>query len=233
MRRNVVLRLFRLHVYRTVKPMWKVALAAGVVAVLPLALMGSLNRDLTVGMPAGLLLLLPVSLAYNMTGEKIDGSLRFLASLPVTGREHAASRLVAIAILSMPVVIHLAILLPLFDLMALPGAFIVAIGAGIAAVLVSLLGVALQYRFSGQKVRSMFGFLAIAVMGVIWMSMLFEGWLEALLTPTGIVALSLLPLMGVAAGSWYALRTIVRLAPTYERDRDELTTGGKVGPAGA
>lgn len=226
MRRNIVLRLSRLHMYRTVKPMWKVGLAAGVVMVLPLVFLGALSRDLTVGVPAGLLILLPVSLAYNVTGEKIDGSLRFLASLPVTGREHAASRLVAIAILAMPVVIHLATLLPLFGLMAAPGAFVVAVGAGMAAVLVSLLGVALQYRLSGQKARSMFSFLALAVVALMWMSTLFEGWLAAILTPAGIATLSLVPAMGVIAGSWYALRTIARLAPAYEREQDELTAGG-------
>ena len=233
MRRTVVLRLSRLHVYRTVKPMWKVGLAMGVVVVLPLALTGALSQDLTVGVLAGLLAYLPVTLALNVTGEKIDGSLRFLASLPVTGREHAASRLVAAVTLAMPLVIHLATLLPLFGLMALPGAFMVAVSAGIAVVLVSLLGVALQYRFSGQRARSMFGILVAVLVALAWMSTLFDGWLAVILTPAGIVSLSLVPLIGVMAGSWYALRAIARLAPVYERDRDELTTGGEVEPAGA
>ncbi|WP_420633174.1 hypothetical protein [Candidatus Palauibacter sp.] len=232
MRRNVVVRLSRLHVYRTVKPLWKVGLAMGVVMVLPPVFSGALNPDFTVGVPAGLLVLLPVTAALNVTGEKIDGSLRFLASLPVTGREHTVSRLAAAATLAMPLVIHLATLLPLFGLMALPGAFIVAVSAGIAAVLVSLLGVALQYRFSGQKVRSMFSMLAAALVALAWMSTLFEGWLAVILTPAGIVALLLISLIGVMAGSWYALRAIARLAPVYERDRDELTTGGKAGPTG-
>ena len=224
MRRNVVLRLSRLHVYRTLKPMWKVGLAASVVLVLPFVLTGDLNRDFMVGVPAGLLALLPVAAALNVTGEKIDGSLRFLAALPVTGREHAASRLVAVATLTMPLVIHLATLLPLFGLMALPGAFIVAAGAGIVAVLLSLLGVALQYRLSGQKARSMFAILVVALIGLTWMSTLFEGWLPAILTPAGVVTLLLVPSIGVMAGGWYALRAIVRLAPVYERDRDELAT---------
>ena len=224
MRRNVVLRLSRLHVYRTLKPMWKVGLAASVVLVLPFVLTGDLNRDFVVGVPAGLLALLPVAAALNVTGEKIDGSLRFLAALPITGREHAASRLVVVATLTMPLVIHLATLLPLFGLMALPAAFIVAAGAGIVVVLVSLLGVALQYRFSGQRARSMFAILAAVFVGSTWMWTLFEGWLPAILTPAGIVTLSLVPSIGVMAGGWYALRTIVRLAPVYERDRDELAT---------
>ncbi len=227
MRRNVVLRLSRLHVYRTVKPLWKVGLAMGVVVVLPPVFSGALNPDFTVGVPGGLLVLLPVAAALNMTGEKIDGSLRFLASLPVTGREHAASRLVAAVTLAMPAVIHFATVLPLFGLMSLPGAFIVAVSAGIAAVLLSLLGVALQYRFSGQRVRSMFSILLAVLMAFVWMSTLLEGWPAVILTPAGIVTLSLVPLIGVMAGSWYALRAIVRLAPVYERDRDELTTGGK------
>lgn len=224
MRRKLVLRLFRLHVYRTVKPMWKKLWIGGVVVLLAV-LAGGLSPDLTVGVLAGLLVFLPVTLALNVTGEKIDGSLRFLASLPVTGREHAASRIAAAAALAMPLVIHLATLLPLFDLVALPGAFVVAVGTGIAAVLVSVLGVALQYRFSGQAARSMFSGLSFAFVALIWMSILFEGWPAAILTPAGIVALSLIPLIGVAAGSWYALRTIARLAPVYERDRDELTRG--------
>ena len=233
MRHNVVLRLSRLHVYRTLKPLWKVGLAMGVVVVLPPVFSGALNPDFTVGVLAGLLVLLPVTAALNVTGEKIDGSLRFLASLPVTGQEHAASRLVAVATLAIPLVVHLATLLPLFGLMAPPGAFVVAGSAGIAVVLVSLVGVALQYRFSGQKARSMFSILAAALVALAWMSTLFEGWLAIILTPAGIVTLSLIPLIGVMAGSWYALRTIVRLAPVYERDRDELTTGGKAGPTGA
>ena len=233
MRRNAVLRLSRLHVYRTVKPMWKVGLAMGVVVVLPLVLTGALSQDLMVGVPGGLLVLLSVSLARNVTGEKVDGSLRFLASLPITGREHAASRLVAAVILAMPLVIHLATLLPLFGLMALPGAFIVAVSAGIAAVMVSMLGVALQYKFSGQQTRSKFGILATDLAGLIWMSTLFDGWPAAILTPAGVVTLALISSIGVMAGSWYALRAIVRLAPVYERDRDDLTTGGKAGAGGA
>ena len=232
MRRNAVLRLSRIHVYRTVKPMWKVGLAMGVVVVLPPVFSGALNPDFTVGMPAGLLVLLPVTAALNVTGEKVDGSLRFLASLPITGREHAASRLVAAVILAMPLVIHLATLLPLFGLMALPGAFIVAVSAGIAAVLVSMLGVALQYKFSGQQVRSKFFILAAVLGALAWMSTLFDGWPAAILTPAGVVTLALISSIGVMAGSWYALRAIVRLAPVYERDRDDLTTGGKAGPAG-
>ncbi|MXW56468.1 MAG: hypothetical protein F4Z59_07320 [Gemmatimonadales bacterium] len=140
--------------------------------------------------------------------------------------------MVAAATLAMPLVIHLATLLPLFGLMAFAGAFIVAVSAGIAAVLVSLLGVALQYRFSGQKARSMFSILLAASVGVVWLSMLFEGWLPVILTPAGIVTLSLVPLAGALAGSWYALRAIVRLAPVYEHDRDELT-GRKVRSEGA
>ncbi len=225
MRYDVILRLCRLHIYRNVKSMWKAALVMGGVLVLPLVLTGEFKQELTVGLLGGFLMLLPAHLALNMTEEKIDGSLRMLASLPITGREHAASRLVAAAALTMPLVIHLATLLPLFDLLAFPRAVGVGIGMGVTALLVGLVGVALQYRFSGQKVRSMFSMAVFVVVGLIWLSTLFEGWPAWILSPVGVVTLSLIPLIATIAGGWYAIRTIVKLAPVYERDQDAMTTG--------
>ena len=223
MRRGAVLRLVRLYLYRTVKPMWKMGLAVGVMILVFSG--GKPNPDTTVGLFAAFLIYLPVNLALNMTQEKIDGSLRFLASLPITGREHAASRVLATAALTMPLVIWLATLLPLFQLMALPGAVATGIGFGAVVFLVSLVVIAFQYRYSGQKARSVFMYAAVAFVVVLFISTRFEGWSAVILTPAVIVTGALVSLIGAMATGRYALRTIVRLAPVYDGENDGLTTG--------
>ena len=223
MRRGAVLRLVRLYLDRTVKPMWKLGLATGVMILV--FDRGELNPSTIVGLFAAFLIYLPVNLALNMTQEKIDGSLRFLSSLPITGREHAASRVVATAALTVPLVIWLATLLPLFQLMALPGAVATGIGFGAVVFLVSLVVIAFQYRYSGQKARSVFMYAAVAFVAVLFISRRFEGWSAVILTPAVIVTGALVSLIGAMATGRYALRTIVRLAPVYDGENDELTTG--------
>lgn len=226
MRRDAVLRLFGLHLHRTVKPMWKLGLATVGVVMIPVFLGGGLNPDMTVALGAVFLLYLPSSLALNMTQEKIDGSLRFLSSLPVTGREHAASRALAAAALAMPLVIWLAVLLPLFRLESLPGGPVVTgIGFGAAVFLVSLVVIAFQYKYSGPKARSVFNYVLVAFVAVIWISTRFEGSASELLTPAVIAGGALITGIGAAAVGWFAVRTIVEYAPVYDREKDELTSG--------
>ena len=223
MRRGAVLRLVRLYLDRTVKPMWK--LGAGDGCDDSGLRQGELNPSTIVGLFAAFLIYLPVNLALNMTQEKIDGSLRFLSSLPITGREHAASRVVATAALTVPLVIWLATLLPLFQLMALPGAVATGIGFGAVVFLVSLVVIAFQYRYSGQKARSVFMYAAVAFVAVLFISRRFEGWSAVILTPAVIVTGALVSLIGAMATGRYALRTIVRLAPVYDGENDELAVG--------
>ena len=223
MRRGAVLRLVRLYLDRTVKPMWKMGLVVGVMILV--FDRGELNPSTIVGLFAAFLIYLPVNLALNMTQEKIDGSLRFLSSLPITGREHAASRVVATAALTVPLVIWLATLLPLFQLMALPGAVATGIGFGAVVFLVSLVVIAFQYRYSGQKARSVFMYAAVAFVVVLWISTWFEGWSAVIRTPAVIVTGALVSLIGAMATGRYALRTIVRLAPVYDGENDELAVG--------
>ena len=218
MRRDAVLRLVRLYLYRTVKPMWKMGLAVGVMILV--FDRGKPNPDTTVGFFAAFLIFLPVNLALNMTQEKIDGSLRFLASLPITGREHAASRVLATAALTMPLVIWLATLLPLFQLETLPVAVAAGIGFGAVVFFVSLVVTAFQYRYSGQKARSVVTYAALAFVAVLWISTRFEGWSAVILTG------ALVSLIGAMATGRYALRTIVRLAPVYDGENDELAADG-------
>ncbi|MDE2874394.1 MAG: ABC-2 transporter permease [Gemmatimonadota bacterium] len=226
MRRDAVLRLFRLHLYRTVKPLWKLGLVTVGVVMIPVFLGGGLNPDMTVGLGAVFLIYLPCSLALNMTQEKIDGSLRFLSSLPITGREHAASRFLATAALSMPLVIWLAALLSLFRLESLPGGPVVTgIGMGAAVFLVSLVAIAFQYKYSGPKARSVFVYVSAAFVAVIWISTLLDGSPAEFLTPAVIATGALVSGIGAAAVGWFAVRTIVEYAPTYDRDKDELTSG--------
>ena len=223
MRRDAVLRLVRLYLYRTVKPMWKLGLTVGVMILV--FSRGELNPSVIVGLFAAFLIYLPVNLALNMTQEKIDGSLRFLSSLPITGREHAASRVVATAALTVPLVIWLATLLPLFQLATLPVAVAAGIGFGAVVLLVSLVAIAFQYRYSGQKARSVLVYAAVAFVVVLWISTRFEGWSAVIRTPAVIVTGALVAGIGVVAIGWYALRTIVGLAPVYDGENDGLTTG--------
>ncbi len=226
MRRDAVLRLFRLHLHRTVKPMSKWGLVTAGVLMVPVFLGGGLNLDMTVGFGAVFLIYLPCNLALNMTQEKIDGSLRFLSSLPVTGREHAASRVLATAALTMPLVIWLAVLLPLFQLESLPGGPVVTgIGMGAAVFLVSLVVIAFQYKYSGPKARSVFAYVLVAFVAVIWISTLFEGSPAELLTPAVIATGALVSGIGIVAVGRFAVRTIVEYAPIYDREKDELTSG--------
>ena len=226
MRRGAVLRLVRLHLSRTVKPMWKLGLGVGAVVLIPVVFGGGLNPDMTVGLGAVFLIYLPCNLALNMTQEKIDGTLRFLSSLPVTGREHAAGRALATAALTTPLVIWLATLLSLFQLESLPGGPVVTgIGMGMAVFLVCLVVIAFQYKYSGPRARSIFVYALVAVVAVVWISTLFEGSPAELLTPAVIVSGALASGVGAAAVGWFALRTIVEYAPVYERDNLELTNG--------
>ena len=224
MRRGAVLRLVRLYLYRTVKPMWKLGLAVGVMILV--VSRGELNPSVIVGLFAAFLIYLPVNLALNMTQEKIDGTLRFLSSLPVTGREHAASRVLATATLTTPLVIWLATLLPLFQLESLPGGPVVTgIGMGMAVFLVCLVVIAFQYKYSGPKARSVFVYFLVAFAAIVWISTWFEGSPAELLTPMVIVTAALVSGVGAAAVGWFALRAIVEYAPVYDRDNLELTNG--------
>lgn len=225
MRRGPVLRLCRLHLYRTLKPMWKFALVTAGVVLIPRLAAGAFNPDMTVAMVAMLLLYVPASLALNMTQEKIDGSLRFLAALPVTGREHAASRALALATLAMPLVIWLGAALPLFALQTVPEAVAAGLGFGAAVVLVSLVAMALQYRFSSRKARSVFTLSIVAFVAVVWTVTHFEVSARTILTPAVLVPGAAVGVAGVVAVAWYALRTIVHWAPVYERDEEGLGGG--------
>lgn len=226
MRRDAVLRLTRLHLHRTVKPMWKLGLATIGVVMIPVFLGGGLNPDMTVAFGAVFLMYLPCNLALNMTQEKIDGSLRFLSSLPVTGREHAASRVLATAALTIPLPIWLAVLLPLFQLESLPGGPVVTgLGMGAAVFLVSLVVIAFQYKYSGPKARSVFVYVLAAFVAIFWISTMFEESPAVLLTPAVIAAGALICGIGMAAVGWFAVRTIVEYAPAYDRERHELTSG--------
>lgn len=218
MRRGPVLRLCRLHLYRTLKPMWKFALATGGVVLIPRLAAGAFNPDMTVAMVAMLLLYVPGSLALNMTQEKIDGSLRFLAALPVTGREHAASRALALATLAMPLVIWLGVGLPLFGLQTVPEAVAAGLGFGAAVVLVSLVAMALQYKYSSRKARSVFTLSIVAFVVIVLIPTYFEVSATTLLAPAVLVPGAAVGVAGVVAVAWYALRTIVHWSPVYERD---------------
>ncbi len=199
-------------------------LAAGVM-ILVLS-RGEFNPSTIVGLFAAFLIYLPVNLALNMTQEKIDGSLRFLSSLPVTGREHAASRVLATAALTTPLVIWLATTLPLFQLESLPGGPVVTgIGMGMAVFLASLVVIAFQYRYSGQKARSILVYAGLAFVVVLWISTWFEGLSAVIRIPAVIVTGALVSLIGAMATGRYVLRTIVRLAPVYDGENDELAVG--------
>ena len=206
--------------------MWKLGLGVGAVVMIPVVFGGGLNPDTTVAMGAVFLIYLPCNLALNMTQEKIDGTLRFLSSLPVTGREHAASRVLATAALTTPLVIWLTTMLPLFQLESLPGGPVVTgIGMGMAVFLVSMVVIAFQYKYSGPRARSIFVYALVAVVVVVWISTRFEGSPTELFTPMVIVTAALVSGVGAAAVGWFALRTIVEYAPVYDRDNLELTNG--------
>ena len=213
MRRDAVLRLTRLHLHRTLKPMWKFGLVTIGVVMIPVFLGGGLNPDMTVAAGAVFLLYLPSSLALNMTQEKIDGSLRFLSSLPVAGREHAASRVLATAALTMPLVIWLAVLLALFQLESLPGGPVVTgIGMGAAVFLVIAGGDRVSVQVFGPEspIR-----LRVRSWRPSWPSSgsrrWFEGSAAELLTPAVIATGALISGIGAAAVGWFAVRTIVQL----------------------
>ena len=153
-----------------------------------------------------------------MIREGLDAGL---SSLPVTGREHAASRVLATAALTTPLVIWLATTLPLFQLESLPGGPVVTgIGMGMAVFLVSMVVIAFQYKYSSPKARSIFVYAMVASVVVLRIATWFEGSPTALLTPAVIVTGALVSLIGAMATGRYVLRTIVRLAPVYDGEND-------------
>ena len=102
---------------------------------------------------------------------------------------------------------------PFFQLESLPGGPVVTgIGMGMAVFLVSMMGIAFQYKYSGPKARSIFVYALVAVVVVVWIWTLFEGSPAELLTPAVIVTGALVSGVGTAAVGWLALRTIVECA---------------------
>ena len=236
MRRHAVTRLFRLHLLRTLAPMGRLTLAIAVLWGL-MFLWKGLRGGLTAALGGVWLAYFPGGLAMNMIQEKTDGSLRFLSSLPVTGREHAASRALAVVVLTIPLAIYVSAAFQLSGVLPLPGAVASGIGCGVAVIVGCLVLIALLYKFSIQKAVGFFrwlflGFLAATFVlpellaKIPWP----EGFLEALISPVGIAALALLAGMGVAATGWYAIRTIVVHAPAYDREEEAIPLRGGGGP---
>lgn len=207
------------------------SLVASVVMVVVMAGLQVMRKgwsvDTTLPWLLGAYVMLPLAPVLSLVREKMDGSLRYFASLPVSGRDHAISRTIVAMLVSIPGAAITAILFYL----KLPGigvtvaAFVFLAGAFLlTAGQLALL--ALQYK--AETGRSMtyavYGTLGmIGTAQVLWLLDRFEFFrrIEAgVLTPAGLSILSVLLWISMAAIAWFSFNSLAKSTVSY---REQFT----------
>ena len=215
---NVILRLWRLFVVRTMKPLVRIVTAVVGLGLLQ-ALFGMWSIEINLLIIGAALSAILVSVPMIMIQEKIDGSLAFLASLPITGYEHAAARILLIVTAAVPMMGYVAA--TAWWLKLADGWLAVGLGAlcGVVMMVAVVGGVGCQYRYSVEQFMSMgmgaFGVIVLAGYVVGEISWLRELLVMLIVDPIGVTIGALLAGgIGLLSG-WYAVRMIVRRAPMY------------------
>ena len=224
-RRRAVLALWRLHLSRILK---RQAVFAGTMAGLIVFVGLRRGWDHQMVPVLGLFLFffhsqLPPML---MMREKLDGSLGFLGSLPISGHEHAVGRILTAATLAAPAAIACVVALVLYSVVPIAAVAPAAFGIYMLLTVTSVVGTALHYRYSvGEFMqRGLYSLLAFIALAFLLDELITRSWfpsLEALVRPTVLIAASMLSWAGLLAAGWWAVRTIARLAPIYQGEPDD------------
>jgi hypothetical protein len=214
--------LTRIFAGRLTRQLGAVATTVVVLSGLDIVKHGVRPSSLITWLIAGAIMMPPMQ-GIVVVRDKMDGTLRFLASLPVAGAEHVAARLAGGALFAIPALILAPIGLranaPQFSMAQ---DIMIGIGLWMALVAGSLALVALQLRTTvGEGVRAaMFLFIGLIILGRIVSSVSaserFAGMRASLRSPIGFAALSLLLWVVVAAITWWACRTVARISESYQ-----------------
>jgi hypothetical protein len=168
---------------------------------------------------------LPLMQGFLVLRDKFDGSLRFLASLPVAGEEHAAARALLCIALAAPVGVVTWFALgqnaPMFTAgQAVVVSLIAWIGLGAGAVLLT----AVQMRTeAGQGAKVALWLIVGAMVLTNAVPAMFgpKRWAAlgaALLTRAGFAAASTVFWLALAAATWWAWQTIARISESYQAE---------------
>ncbi len=229
MRSDRIFTLARLFLSRLGRQLGAVLVAVGAMATVDIARHGVHLMSLVAWGLGGALMVPPMQ-AVVVVRDKMDGSLRFLASLPVAGAEHVAARTLAAAVLGFP-----AFVLGLIGLSAGAPAFspsqdvAIAFTSWIALTVISVAFTAVQMRTRvGDGIRlAMFGFAAIVIGARVLSSATsggrFATWRAILFTERGFALASVLVWILIGAAAWWAARTIARISESYEGDGPATT----------
>jgi hypothetical protein len=224
-RHDPVITLATLHLSRLRRPLVAVLVSVPVMIALSVLRHGW-SVDATLPWLLGVSLILPFAPGITLVKEKADGSLRYYASLPVSGESHAFARaLVSLLLALLPgLVVGLATrsLMPAEN-GALPWA--AGIGAATCLFALSLALLAFQMKASiGEAatymVYAMLGIgLGVGVIGKVASLAVERGWLASLLpilhTRTGLAAASGVLWLVCATAGVVAFRSIARTSVRY------------------
>ena len=222
MRGDRVVTLARLFLSRLGRQLGAVVVAVGVLATMDIARHGVHLMSLVAWGLGGAIMVPPMQ-AVLVVRDKMDGSLRFLASLPVAGAEHVAARTIVAVVLGFP-----AFVLGLIGLSAGAPAFSqaqdVAIALtgwiGLAAISVAFTAVQMRTKVGDGMRLAMFGFAAVVIAARVLSSASssrqFATWRATVFTARGFALASLLVWVLIGAAAWWAARTIARISESYE-----------------
>lgn len=173
-------------------------------------------------------LMLPLGPVLGVVREKADGSLRFLATLPITGTEHALARAVTVLVTSVPATVVIATLV-LTEAPELPP-YIAVMAGGVSGLL--LAGSALS--LTAAQLKAPIGRGAVSAMYwivgfVVSMRLVFLAWERfslphpsvLLSDPRGLLVASVALWTLVAAMCTLSWRSIALLAPRYRGEAAE------------
>jgi hypothetical protein len=222
MRPDRVRTLAGLFVSRMARQIGAVAVALSVLVAIDLLKNGFRPSSL-LGWFFGAAIMIPPMQGFVVARDKMDGTLHFLASLPIAGREHVAARVLVGAVFAIPAlvltVIGLHANVPQFSLAQdlLMG---VAVWAGLTIVSLALIALQLRTTF-GNGVRVMiYLFLAFIIAGRVLSGAAKDGRFSAMrdwvLTATGLALASLAFWMMMTLLAGWAGRTIARISESYE-----------------
>jgi hypothetical protein len=173
-------------------------------------------------------MVMPFAPGFTLVREKTDGSLRYFASLPVTGRAHSLARLLVSAVTALPGALLAAVALA----MRLESSVQVAVAAGAAiwaaltAASLGLLALSLRAKVGQAMVFAIYAIVgSMAVMRALAFAK-ERGWLEPLramiANPAGLAALSGLVWVAIAIAGFVALKSISNNTSAYRGEVAEV-----------
>ena len=152
--------------------------------------------------------------------EACHGSLRFLASLPISGPEHAAGRILVAATFAVPATLVITVVAVREQFVSLAASVPAGLLVWAALTAISTLITACHYRFAGERMLGLFARVALdGVVGSFLISTFVPPELAVLAwlaSPTGRTVAAALAVGAAVAPFWWAVRTINCCAPVHQ-----------------